>query len=355
MKQVKWGMKKSFWQGKKVFLTGHTGFKGSWLSLWLGSLGAQVIGYSLETPTKPSLFEIARVDTLLDSTIGDICDYQYLSEAMKRANPDIVIHMAAQALARDSYHKPLRTYQTNVMGTANVLESTRQCKNIKAVVVVTTDKCYENKEWYWGYRENDALGGYDPYSSSKACAEIVTAAYRQSFLKEAGISVATVRAGNVIGGGDWAKDRLIPDCLRAIENNEKIMIRSPQAIRPWQHVLEPLSGYMMLAEKLYEEGSFWAESWNFGPRDHSILCVGDLVKKLCNSLNADYEIQQNDALHEAKYLKLDCSKANMKLGWQAQLSIDESLQYIIAWFEAYRNGEDMQKVSLRQIEKYNNK
>jgi len=348
-------MKKSFWQGKKVFLTGHTGFKGSWLSLWLGSLGAQVIGYSLEAPTKPSLFEIARVDTLLDSTIGDICDYQYLSEAMKRANPDIVIHMAAQALVRDSYHKTLRTYQTNVMGTANVLESTRQCKNIKAVVVVTTDKCYENKEWHWGYRENDALGGYDPYSSSKACAEIVTAAYRQSFLKEAGISVATVRAGNVIGGGDWAKDRLIPDCLRAIENNEKIMIRSPQAIRPWQHVLEPLNGYMMLAEKLYEEGDRWAESWNFGPRDHSVLCVGDLVEKLCNSLHADYEIQQSDALHEAKYLKLDCSKANMKLGWQSQLSIDESLQYIIAWFEAYRNGEDMQKVSLRQIEKYNNK
>ncbi len=260
--------------------------------------------------------------------------------------------MAAQALVRDSYHTPLQIYQINVMGTANVLESARQCKNIKAVVVVTTDKCYENKEWYWGYRENDALGGYDPYSSSKACAEIVTAAYRQSFLKEAGISVATVRVGNVIGGGDWAKDRLIPDCLRAIEKNEKIMIRSPQAIRPWQHVLEPLCGYMMLAEKMYEEGSQWAESWNFGPRDHSVLCVGDLVKKLCKSLNADYEIQRNDALHEANYLKLDCSKANMNLNWQPKLNIVESLQYIIDWFEAYRKGEDMQKVSLKQIEKY---
>jgi len=348
-------MVQSFWKDKKVFLTGHTGFKGAWLSLWLSSLGAKVVGFALEAPTKPSLFEIARVDSFVDSKIGDICDYSYLSESMKKANPDIVIHMAAQALVRDSYHTPLQTYQTNVMGTANVLESTRQCKNIKAVVVVTTDKCYENKEWYWGYRENEALGGYDPYSSSKACAEILTAAYRQSFFKEAGISVATVRAGNVIGGGDWAKDRLIPDCLRAIENNEKIMIRSPQAIRPWQHVLEPLNGYMMLAEKLYEEGDRWAESWNFGPRDHSVLCVGDLVEKLCNSLHADYEIQQSDALHEAKYLKLDCSKADMRLNWQPKLSMDESLQYIMDWFQAYRKGEDMQKITFSQIEQYNNK
>ncbi|WP_110955307.1 CDP-glucose 4,6-dehydratase [Anaerosinus massiliensis] len=345
-------LNKDFWQGKKVFLTGHTGFKGAWLSLCLKKLGANVTGYSLESPTDPSLFKIAKLGNLMESKLGDICDFQDLCKKMKYANPDIVIHMAAQALVRDSYIDPLQTYQTNVVGTANVLESVRQCKNIKAVLIVTTDKCYENKEWYWGYREDEALGGYDPYSSSKACAEIVTAAYRQSFLRETGIAVATVRAGNVIGGGDWAKDRLIPDCLRAIEKKEKIIIRNPQAIRPWQHVLDPLRGYMMLTEKLYEEGNDWAESWNFGPYAHSVLCVGDVVEKICTKLNATYAVQKLDNLHEANYLKLDCSKANMKLKWQPTLSMDDSLEYIIDWFNAYRNGEDMQKFSVMQIEKY---
>lgn len=345
----------NFWQNKKVFITGHTGFKGSWLSLWLSSLGAKVTGYALAPEINPTLFELAKVQTLVDSQIGDICDYQKMCETMVKADPDIVIHMAAQALVRDSYESPLATYQSNVIGTANVLESVRKCSKVKAVVVVTTDKCYENKEWYWGYRENEALGGYDPYSSSKACAELVTAAYRQSFLKTAGIAVATVRAGNVIGGGDWAKDRLIPDCLRAIEKGATIIIRSPKAIRPWQHVLEPLRGYLMLAEKLYIGGNDWAQSWNFGPNDQSVISVGELVGKIATKLGGTYEIQQNDTLHEAAYLKLDCSKAKMKLSWIPILTMEETLTYIAEWFHTYLKKEDMQQFSLQQIKQYTQK
>ena len=348
-------IQQDFWQNKKVFITGHTGFKGSWLSLWLSSLGAKVTGYALAPVTKPALFELAKVRAFVDSQFGDICDYQTMCEKMVQADPDIVIHMAAQALVRDSYESPLATYQSNVIGTANVLESVRKCSKVKAVVIVTTDKCYENKEWYWGYRENEALGGYDPYSSSKACAEIVTAAYRQSFLKSAGISVATVRAGNVIGGGDWAKDRLIPDCLRAIEKGETIIIRNPKAIRPWQHVLEPLHGYLMLAEKLYKEGNDWSQSWNFGPNDQSVVSVGKLVGKIATKLGGTYEIQQNDTFHEAMYLKLDCSKAKMKLGWTPILSMEETLDYIADWFYAYLKKEDMQQFSLQQIKQYTQK
>jgi len=348
-------IQQDFWQNKKVFITGHTGFKGSWLSLWLSSLGAKVTGYALAPATNPALFELAKVRAFVDSQFGDICDYQTMCEKMVQADPDIVIHMAAQALVRDSYESPLATYQSNVIGTANVLESVRKCSKVKAVVIVTTDKCYENKEWYWGYRENEALGGYDPYSSSKACAEIVTAAYRQSFLKSAGISVATVRAGNVIGGGDWAKDRLIPDCLRAIEKGETIIIRNPKAIRPWQHVLEPLHGYLMLAEKLYKEGNDWSQSWNFGPNDQSVVSVGKLVGKIATKLGGTYEIQQNDTFHEAMYLKLDCSKAKMKLGWTPILSMEETLDYIADWFYAYLKKEDMQQFSLQQIKQYTQK
>ena len=346
-------MQNEFWQGKRVFLTGHTGFKGTWLAMWLNSMGAQVYGYALAPATQPSLFRLVNLDSLIKKSVrGDIREVSLLKNEMQAADPDIVIHMAAQALVRDSYAEPLQTYATNVMGTANVLEAVRQCKNVRAVVVVTTDKCYENREWYWGYREQDPLGGYDPYSSSKACAEIVTAAYRQSFLAANGVAVATVRAGNVIGGGDWAKDRLVPDCLRAIEKGEKIIIRSPEAIRPWQHVLEPLRGYLMLAEKLYTEGQVWAESWNFGPGDAGVLCVGDLVEKLSQSLSGQYELQPDDRLHEAKFLKLDCSKANMKLGWQPKLTIDECIRYITEWFLAYRQGMDMRAFSQQQIEFY---
>ena len=346
-------MEKNFWQDKRVFLTGHTGFKGSWLSLWLSSLGAVVTGYSLPPVTMPNLFSLAKVGERLGQNLeGDIRDCDTLNKAMVAAKPEIVIHMAAQALVRDSYEHPLATYETNVMGTANLLEAVRQCECVRAVIIVTTDKCYENKEWYWGYREQDPLGGYDPYSSSKACAEIVTAAYRQSFLAADSVAVATVRAGNVIGGGDWAKDRLVPDCLRAIEKEEKIIIRSPEAIRPWQHVLEPLHGYLMLAERLYTEGDSWAESWNFGPGDAGVLCVGDLVEMLCRKLGGNYELHPKTDLHEAQYLKLDCSKAQMRLGWQAKLTMEKSIEYIAEWFESYRQGKDMQAVSLQQIKRY---
>lgn len=346
-------MKNNFWQDKRVFLTGNTGFKGSWLSLWLSSLGAVVTGYSLPPVTMPNLFSLAKVGERLGLNIeGDIRDCDTLNKAMVAATPEIVIHMAAQALVRDSYEHPLATYETNVMGTANLLEAVRQCESARAVIIVTTDKCYENKEWYWGYREQDPLGGYDPYSSSKACAEIVTAAYRQSFLAADSVAVATVRAGNVIGGGDWAKDRLVPDCLRAIEKEEKIIIRSPEAIRPWQHVLEPLHGYLILAERLYTEGDSWAESWNFGPGDAGVLCVGDLVEMLCRKLGGNYELHPQTDLHEAQYLKLDCSKAQMRLGWQAKLTMEKSIEYIAEWFESYRQGKDMQAVSLQQIKRY---
>ena len=346
-------MENKFWGGKRVFVTGHTGFKGSWLSLMLEKLGAKVTGYAFAAATSPSLFALARVGAGMEKSVfADICDLSLLRSEMEKANPDIIIHMAAQALVRDSYENPIGTYQTNVIGTANVLEAARSCENVRAIIVITTDKCYENKEWYWGYREQDPLGGYDPYSSSKACAEIITAAYRQSFLKDSNIAVATVRAGNVIGGGDWAKDRLVPDCLRAIEAGEKVLIRSPEAIRPWQHVLEPLHGYLMLAEKLYTEGNSWAESWNFGPNDFGVLCVGDLVEKLCRQLNGRYEFRQLDNLHEAKYLKLDCSKANMRLGWKSILSVDMTIDYIAEWFESYRKGSDLREISLKQINTY---
>ena len=347
-------IKESFWQNKKVFLTGATGFKGSWLSLWLSELGAEVMGYSLEPATEPSLFKIARVDEKINHFVGDICDVNKLKQTMVSVNPDIVIHMAAQALVRDSYDEPLLTYQTNVIGTANVLESVRSCPTVKAVLVITTDKCYENKEWCWGYRENESLGGYDPYSSSKACAEIVTAAYRRSFFQRAGIAVATARAGNVIGGGDWAKDRLIPDCLKAIENNEKIIIRSPHAIRPWQHVLEPLNGYIMLAEKLYLEGENWAEAWNFGPKESSCISVKSMVEKICVFMGGNYEIQKNSEYHEATYLKLDSSKANNRLQWQTKLTIEEAVEWISKWHIDYMKGQDMQMITIQQIQKYIN-
>lgn len=347
-------MDQNFWQGKRVFLTGHTGFKGTWLLWWLHTLGAEVTGYALAPGTSPSLFDITDAKRAAASVVGDICDFPVLRQEMEAANPDIVIHMAAQALVGDSYRAPLLTYQTNVLGTAHVLEAVRSCKNARAVLVITTDKCYENKEWCWGYRENEALGGYDPYSSSKACAELVTAAYRQSFLREKGLHVATARAGNVIGGGDWAKDRLVPDCMRAIENQEKIVIRSPQAVRPWQHVLEPLHGYLLLAQKLYEEGEPWAQAWNFGPDSASEICVGDLVEKICVKFGASYELQNQSQFHEAQFLKLDCGKAKGKLKWAPQLGVEEALAYIAAWYESYWRGEAMREVTVGQIQRYQN-
>jgi len=342
-----------FWQEKRVFITGHTGFKGSWLSLWLKELGAKLYGYSLMPPTTPNLFEGAHVkDCFEKSYIADINDYKVLMSAMQESNPEIVIHMAAQPLVRDSYDNPIYTYQTNVMGTVNFLESIKNCNNVKAALVITTDKCYENNEWYWGYREIDRLGGFDPYSSSKACAELVTAAYRQSFLSDK-VALATARAGNVIGGGDWAKDRLIPDCLKAISQNKIIEIRNFNAIRPWQHVLEALHGYLMLLEKLYYNRNGFAESWNFGPNEEAAVNVGTIVDMLCEKLHGRYKVQQAKTnCHEAKYLKLDCSKAYNELGWRPVMEFRQTIELIIDWYKVYTNEENMRKITLEQIKQY---
>jgi CDP-glucose 4,6-dehydratase len=349
-----------FWHGKRVFLTGHTGFKGSWLSIWLMKLGAEVSGYALDPPTNPSLYDIAGLEKRMRSTIGDIRDRESIKKALAVAHPEIVIHMAAQPLVRLSYAEPLLTYETNVMGTANLLEAIRGCESVRSIVIITTDKCYDNKEWPWGYRENESLGGYDPYSSSKACAEIVTAAYRSSFFnpKDYGskhhVAVATARAGNVIGGGDWAEDRLVPDIVRSIAEGKKVLIRSPYAIRPWQHVLEPLSGYLLLAQRLYENGCDYAEAWNFGPYDSDARPVQWIVESLCAAWSGakGYEIDKNPQPHEATYLKLDCSKAWARLGWHPTWSLQEALGKIVEWNLAHLRGDDMYKMTVAQIAEY---
>jgi CDP-glucose 4,6-dehydratase len=349
----------NFFCNKKVFITGHTGFKGSWLCIWLHSLGAQVSGYALAPPTNPSLYELARVDRLVATTIGDVRDNVALQEAMRAAKPEIVIHMAAQSLVRESYRSPVDTYAINVMGTVNLLEAVRQTDTVRAVINVTTDKCYENKEWPWGYRENEPLGGYDPYSSSKGCSELVTSAYRRSFFNSQeyakhGVALASVRAGNVIGGGDWAVDRLFPDCIRALLANEEIIIRSPNAVRPWQHVLEPLCGYLMLAERLYNEGSKFAEAWNFGPLDEDARPVEWIVKKLCSLWGevAGYKVDEGKHLHEANYLKLDISKARTLLGWQPRWKIERAMENIVSWVRCFQRSGNAGDISRMQIDKY---
>lgn len=355
---------KTFWNGKKVFLTGHTGFKGSWLSIWLHSLGAKVTGYALEPPTDPSLFELAKVDELVTSVIADVRDLDRLKAEMVMAEPEIVIHMAAQPLVRDSYKIPVETYATNVMGTVHLLEAVRSCPSVRAVVNVTTDKVYENREWAWGYRENEPFGGYDPYSNSKGCSELVTAAYRSSYFitqqlndstsQRHGAAVATARAGNVIGGGDWAGDRLVPDIIRAIMAGEKVLIRNPHAIRPWQHVLEPLSGYLLLAQRLYEQGADYAEGWNFGPSEDDAQPVEWIVQALCKKWGngAGYFIDDGDHPHEAHYLKLDCSKARARLDWRPRWSLSTALDAIVDWTKRYRQGDNLRQVCREQIEKY---
>jgi CDP-glucose 4,6-dehydratase len=343
-----------FWQNKRVYLTGHTGFKGSWLSLWLQSLGVKVKGYALEPPTYPSLFNVARVYEGMESEIGNIRDLHQLTKSMVAFDPDIVIHFAAQPLVRYSYHAPVETYSTNVMGTVHVLEAVRQCTNVRAIVNITTDKCYENKEWLWGYREDEPMGGFDPYSSSKGCAELVTSAYRRSFLQEAGIGLASARAGNVIGGGDWAEDRLIPDILKTFENREQVLIRNPHAVRPWQHVLEPLSGYIMLAQALYNQPNSYAEGWNFGSNDEDAKPVEFIVKRLAEIWGSDakWALDSNINPHEANYLKLDCSKAKARLNWKSKWPLDEALSRIVEWQKYYQQGIDMQAVTLAQIANY---
>lgn len=348
-----------FWRGKKVFITGHTGFKGSWLSIWLHYLGAQVTGYSLEPPTKPSLFELCKVNDLVTSIIGDVRDGEKLKHHLVKANPIIVIHMAAQPLVRESYKNPVDTYATNVMGTVNLFEAVRAANGMKAVINVTTDKCYENKEWIWGYRENEPMGGFDPYSNSKGCSELITSAYRNSFFnprdyEKHGVAIASARAGNVIGGGDWAADRLIPDCIDALVNSRKIIIRNPKAIRPWQHVLEPLSGYLTLAQRLYEDGANFAEGWNFGPNDEDAKPVEWIVQRMCKLWpgTAQYEIDTGVHPHEANYLKLDCSKAKMRLGWYPHWNLEYALQNIVEWVSAFNKKADMQQICLKQISDY---
>ncbi|OWA36241.1 CDP-glucose 4,6-dehydratase [Saccharibacillus sp. O16] len=350
----------NFWSNKKVFVTGHTGFKGSWLTLWLSSMGARVAGYSLAPDSTPNLFEICSLETRLEQhTLADITDGQALYSAMDRFQPEIVIHMAAQPLVRESYKSPAATYATNVMGTVNLFEAVRQCSSVKAVVNVTTDKCYENKEWAWGYRENESLGGYDPYSSSKACSELVTASYRNSFFQnpnpdDSFTAVATARAGNVIGGGDWSADRLIPDCIRALSEGQKVPVRSPHSIRPWQHVLEPLSGYLLLAQRLYENKQEFAQAWNFGPNDSDAKPVQWIVETLCKkwSDQAGYEILNAEQPHEAKYLKLDCSKAKTELNWTPKWNLEYALDKIIEFTSAYHDGKNVTELCLQQIEEY---
>lgn len=346
-----------FWYGKKVFLTGHTGFKGSWLSLWLSNMGAVVTGYALSPDTSPNLFAAIKIDEIIcKSCIGDIRDLIKLQSEMTAAEPDIVIHMAAQPLVRYSYQHPVETYATNVMGTVHVLESARAIKSIKATVVVTTDKCYENKEWLWGYRENEAMGGHDPYSSSKGCAELVAAAYRSSFFSGADSqnSIATARAGNVIGGGDWSTDRLIPDTIKAFESNQAVRIRNPLATRPWQHVLEPLSGYLILAQRLYSHGSQYASSWNFGPQDEGNRSVKEVIELMARRWGgcAQWEKDGLDQPHEANLLKLDCSKARQSLGWMPRWGLETAIEKIVEWQKSFQSKADVRALSIAQIEEY---
>jgi len=343
-----------FWRGKRVLLTGHTGFKGSWLSLWLQSMGAELQGLALDPPTTPSLFTEAQVAKGMSSQIGDIRDLETVRACMMAFQPEIVIHMAAQPLVRLSYHEPVATYATNVMGTVHVLEAARQTASVRAIVNVTTDKCYENREWVWGYREDEPMGGFDPYSNSKGCAELVTSSYRRSFFQQGQIALASARAGNVIGGGDWAADRLVPDILRAFERGEPVVIRNPHSTRPWQHVLEPLSGYLALAERLYTEGQSWAEGWNFGPQDDDARPVQWIVEHLVASWGrgASWRLDGGDHPHEAGYLKLDISKVKARMGWRPRWDLGTALEKITVWHQAWLAKDDVRALCLQQIQHY---
>ena len=349
-----------FWKGKRVFVTGHTGFKGSWLCQWLLMLGAEVRGYSLEPPTDPSLFVALGLGSDLDHRIGDIRNAEALATSMREFKPEIVFHLAAQALVRLSYKEPRLTYETNVMGTLNLYEAVRACESVRVVVAITTDKCYENKEWVWGYRENDPMGGYDPYSSSKGCAELLSAAYRQSYFnpeqygKDHHVALATARAGNVIGGGDWASDRLVPDCVRALAKDVVINIRSPRATRPWQHVLEPISGYLQLAQKMLEDGIVYSEGWNFGPGEDCVMDVETVVKSVIEAWGSGrYEMSQDADFHEAHLLKLDISKAKTLLGWSPHLVFNDAIMKTVEIYKILDgNVKAVRKAVESQISTY---
>ena len=355
MEYLEQSVNPNFWNGKRVLITGHTGFKGSWLSLWLQKMGSIVRGISLEPNTIPAIFRVVHVEENMEHFIVDIRDLLAVKKQVLDFSPDVIFHLAAQPLVRMSYNSPVETIETNVMGTVNVLEASRFGENLKALVNVTTDKCYENKEWVWGYRENEPMGGHDPYSSSKGCVELLSAAYRKSFLAESGIAMATARAGNVIGGGDWSLDRLLPDILRNLEKGKPIEIRNPGAIRPWQHVLEPLSGYLTLAERLFsEEGMSFAEGWNFGPQNEDARSVEWIVNQVCNEWSSDatWKMQEGQHPHEANFLKLDISKAQQRLKWSPRWGLQEAIEKTISWHRAYINGQDMYDVSLKQIDTY---
>ena len=350
---------RTLWKGRRVFITGHTGFKGGWLSLWLAQLGATVRGYALDPYTTPNLMDAARISSIVEDVRGDILDREKLARSVAEFKPEIVLHMAAQPLVRLSYADPILTYATNVLGTGHVLEAVRKAPSVRAVVSVTTDKCYENKEWVWGYRETDPLGGYDPYSSSKACAELVTAAYRQSFFHvdrfaEHRCGISSARAGNVIGGGDWSTDRLIPDLVRGFTAGEEVHIRRPKSIRPWQHVLEPLWGYIRLAEELYKGNAACASAWNFGPHDDDAWPVERIAQKMVEVWGdgAKWKLDPDPGAHEAGYLKLDPSKARAELGWHPSLRISTTIEWLVNWYRAHGRGEDMQAYTLKQIEAY---
>jgi len=349
------------WQGRRVFITGHTGFKGSWLCLWLASLGAEIRGYALDPATDPDMFTVASVASVLDDVRGDIRDHTRLQAAITDFAPEVVFHLAAQALVRRSYADPLGTYEINVMGTAHVMEAIRKTPSVRAAVCITTDKCYQNQEWPWPYRESDPLGGHDPYASSKACAEIVAAAYRHSFFTLDGqqdplVALATARAGNVIGGGDWSDDRLIPDLIRGFKSKQPVLIRRPKAIRPWQHVLEPLHGYIMLAEGLLARPAHFATSFNFGPGEEDAWPVERIATKLAEMWGegAAWVRDSVPGPHEAHFLRLDSSRARFELGWQPRLTIEAALQWTVDWYRACQNGLDMKDETLAQIIRFAN-
>jgi CDP-glucose 4,6-dehydratase len=347
-----------FWHGKKVFVTGHTGFKGSWLCLWLHQMGAKVTGFALPPPTNPSLFGLARIAELISSVEGDVTDLSALEKALQTAQPEIVLHLAAQSLVRKSYNEPVATFLTNVMGTVNLLDTVRRAKSVRAVVMVTSDKCYHNEEWVWGYREDSRLGGDDPYSSSKACAEQVVWTYQHSFFNKKldanAPAVGSARAGNVIGGGDWAEDRLVPDILRSLMRNESTLIRKPQATRPWQHVLEPLHGYLMLAERLYTQGHEFSSGWNFGPSESAEKSVRWIIEHLYRLWGTSNQWVQdtNPGPAEKTFLKLDSSKAHAYLGWRPKLELETTLEWIVSWTREYERNADMRAVTLAQIEHF---
>lgn len=344
----------AFWRGRRVFVTGHTGFKGGWLSLWLQSMGADVCGFALPPAAAPALFHVADVERGMHSVLGDVRDYERLRQALAAARPEIVLHLAAQPLVPYSYAEPVETFSTNAMGTVNLLEACRHQPDLKAVVVVSSDKCYENREQLWGYRETDPMGGHDPYSASKGCTELVVASYRRSFLAARGVALASARAGNVIGGGDWTPSRLVPDVLAAFARNEAVVLRNPDAIRPWQHVLEPLAGYLLLAQHLVEHGEAFAEGWNFGPDETDARTVAWIVEMLAAGWGAGAAWQPSGEprIHEAHTLKLDCTKARVRLGWRPRWQAEDAVTRSLAWYQAWRAGADMHRYTLDEISEF---